>query len=425
MRQQYILVVDFLSRSIVNAVQSLHENDGIVLVTRQPQRYAHFVDEFPGVPIVIVPCSFDNDVEVRTVLYDYINDIRGVVCRGDMRIQYLRKVVPLLQPDVLAASADSLAVATNKRLMREAFATSYPEITPRFVEVNANDADTLDMVEEAMPYPVIVKPANLASSLLIQSCMNRAELSSALASIFADIDATYKQENRHEPTQVIVEQYLEGDLYSIDAYVMGANEMSFCPPVAYIAAKQLGIDDFFLYKRYVPTALNDIEIAAANVAVRKALAAIGLAHSTAHVELVRTAEGWKIIEIGPRIGRFRIKMYDLGYGINHSLNDVKIHVGIPPVIPTKPLRYCAAYSIYPHKEGILRAIEGLDALADYPAVAWRTIAAVPGDYCRFARRGGHALAEIIIASEDEAEYNRTVAFVEKHVYAIIDTEGKL
>lgn len=430
MRQQFILVVDYLSRSIINAVQSLRDEPtvhgaGILLLTHQPERYGHFIGAVPGVSIVIVPCAFETEAAVGSALNAYVQDVIGIACRGDMRIQYLRKLVPLLGPDVLVASVKSLEIATNKQLMRQAFTSMFPEITPRFVEITESDDGALDSVEAAMQYPVIVKPANLASSLLIQSCASRDELSVALTGIFASIHNTYVRENRHDSPQVIVEEYLEGDFYSIDAYVMNQDEMYFCPPVAYIPAKQLGVNDFFLYKRFVPVSLDAHEITAANNTVQKALTAVGLTHSTAHVELVRTGAGWKVIEIGPRIGRFRIKMYALGYGIDHSLNDVKIHMGLPPIIPRTSLRHCAAYSIYPHTEGVLHEIAGIDKLAKYPSVVWTRVTASPGDQCLYARHGGHALAEFIIASDDEAEYNRTVAYIEHSVHAIIDTNSKL
>ncbi len=416
---EYLLVVDLFSGSIARAVRQLRTqakfaNLGILVATRNPADY-----EAEGVPIFTVQCDFSDPVALQAALAPFAPHIRGVICRGDKQVQYLRRVIPFLPSDVLVATPQSLQSATNKRLMRDDFLQHYPEITPQFVEVYDALDHTIDAIIDKLSLPVIVKPANLVSSLLIQSCHTRTELQQALRKVFDHVQVVYKREERTDQPQVIVEQYLEGDFYSIDAYIMNPDQLYYCPPVAYIPAKQLGIDDFFLYKRFVPTSLSEDEIAAANNAVCKALTAVGLTHSSAHVELVQTKSGWKIIEIGPRLGRFRRTMYDLGYGIDHSMNDVNIHLGLKPDIPKKLQKHCSAYSIYPHHEGVLQELHGLERLENDSRVYGLKIMASPGDECHFAKNGGHALAEFIIADSDPAAFAELTRYVEKEVYASI------
>ncbi len=424
MKQKYILVVDSLPPSILQSMVKIRAlpgfaDCGLYVLTRQPQRYERLVAA-SSVPVELARCSFEDPETLRTLLKPYLEKLVGVVCRGDKRIQYLRKVVPLLPAHVRVASVEALTKATNKLLMREAFQKAYPEITPKFVRVGSSAEAAIREVEQAMTYPVIVKPANLASSLLIHECSTKAELVDALQTVFTEIQRVYEQEHRIDEPQVIVEEYLEGDFYSVDAYVMHSDAVYYTPPVAYIPAKQLGVDDFFLYKRFMPTELPSEEITAANETVRKALSAIALTYSSAHVELVRTRAGWKIIELGPRLGRFRNTMYRQAYDIDHSLNDILIHLGREPRIPTAAVRQCATYSIYPHSEGKLREIHGLEIVTSSPLLVWSSIVAQHGDVCRFAKHGGHALAEFAIASEDVAAYMAAVKEIESNVYAIVD-----
>ncbi|HEY1645203.1 MAG TPA: hypothetical protein VGF75_02345, partial [Candidatus Saccharimonadales bacterium] len=201
---------------------------------------------------------------------------------------------------------------------------------------------------------------------------------------------------------------------------LGDGEIYVCPPVAYIPAKQIGIDDFFLFKRFMPTKLSASEIEGANGVTKKAIKAVGLEYSSAHVELVLTKNGWRVIELGPRLGRFRDRMYGLSYGIDHSLNDVKLHLGLKPEINTKLIRYSAAYSIYPHHEGKLTAIKGLDKVIGSPYLQWHKVFAEPGKQVAFAKHGGHALAELLIASEDKSEFDKLANEIEQHVYAKVD-----
>jgi glutathione synthase/RimK-type ligase-like ATP-grasp enzyme len=417
---QYLLVINRAPKSVFEAAsvlkrQKRYKDLELLVLTDSPQTYSDRKSEAH-----IVACDFNSEVSIAKAIGPYREHIRAVVCRGDKYIQDLRRVIPFLPEDVLVSTPESLEAATNKRLMRAAFKKQYPEITPPFEQVfDASDA-TVERIESMMRYPVIVKPANLASSLLIQSCENRAELKKVLAKTFAYIEDVYRAEGRRDKPQVIVEEYLTGDYYSIDAYVMGPGEIFFCPPVAYVSAKQLGIDDFFLYKRFLPTKLTPIEIATANEVTAKAINALGLTHTSTHVELILTEDGWKIIELGPRIGNFRDSMYRQAFGIEHALNDLRIRLGHKPNISSTAREYCVAYRIYPSKEGTLRGIRGLDYLQRHPALYSIRFIVEPGSQARFAKNGGHALVEFVLSSKDKKQFDDVVDFVEKNIESEID-----
>ena len=421
-KSPHIVVIDHYTTSIKQAVRVLRAQSefrelGVVVLTTQPDKYASLQED--EVPVTVLACDFEEAAAIQEILKSYYDGIVGVICRGDKQVQYLRRVIPCLPPGVRVASPESLEAATNKQLMRAAFQRHAPEITPQFVEASDDIAASVQLVESKLDYPVIVKPANLVSSLLIQSCANRTELTAALQKVYDRIHAIYAREERRDPPRVLVEEYLEGDFYSIDAYIMEPGQTYYCPPVAYIPAKQIGIDDFFLYKRFVPTTLTPDEVRGAEAATAKALAAVGLTHSSAHVELVLTKHGWKIIELGPRLGRFRNSMYRLAYGIDHSLNDVKIHLGLEPAVGDALQRHCSAYSIYPDHEGMLTAIHGIERLAQDPRVSVFKVFAEPGAPCHFAKHGGHALAEFIVADADPVAFQKLVNYIEREVHAEI------
>jgi hypothetical protein len=423
MRQQNLLVVNHIISNLVAAVDEIRKqpnygNLQILLITDKnnfKDRYLKYVNRDQ-----IIFCNYDDPLDIKSKLDPYKDSIVGVICRGDKHVQYLRKLVAHLPPSVKISSAEALKTATNKQLMRAAFVKHSPEITPRFVEVKSPSLQAISLVEQTVNYPVIIKPANLFSSLLIQKCRNRSELESGLKSVFGQINEIYASRGIHEPVQVIAEEFLEGDFYSVDAYVANAGNVYFCPPVGYIPAEKLGIEDFFLYKRFIPTTLDQAEINSANQAVQKALVAINLTYSSAHVELVLTKDGWKIIEIGPRLGRFRHRLYALGYDINHSLNDVKIHLGFSPEIPTRLKNYCAAYSIYPVKEGVLKEISGLIHLRTKEELKQIKVYKEAGDECLYAKHGGGPITEFTIASPDKKTFGGLAGYIEENVHEIID-----
>lgn len=420
---KYLLVVNHIVRGVFQSVDTIKKLPGyedlqVLLITKNRDlatKYRTYIE-----PRFVIDCDFENDEDIKEALQPYVDNIVGVICRGDKHIQYLRKVVPFLPKEVLAATPNALKAATDKRLMRETFIKKYPEITPKFIEVHGSSKAVIDQIELKLGYPVIIKPANLFSSLLIHSCSNRAELEAGLEETFAQLDGVYSREDINGTPSILVEEFLEGDFYSTDVFVLQGGNLFYTPLVGYIPAKQLGIDDFFLYKRFIPTDLSLQDIDAAFMVTGKALEAVALEYSAAHVELIKTAKGWKIIELGPRLGRFRNIMYKRAYGIDLSLNDLKIHLGFEPEIKDRLIKFCAAYSIYPLREGKLKSIKNLEYLADNEAVAYMNVNAKPGQYCYFAKNGGHALAEFIVTTSDKAQYQKMTGYIENNIYAEID-----
>ncbi len=417
MSAKTLLVIQKVTPSIEQSVRLLQTNPDfhnlqIACITNNPPTNS-------VIPYTILYCDFASDEEIAAALKPMLAGIVGVVCRGDGNIQYLRKIIKHLPPHVLVASETSLEVTTNKRLMRQIFQDKCPELTPAYVQVtDASDA-AVRLVEEAVGYPVIVKPANLMSSMLIQSCDSRMELQQVLQGIFNQIRDIYMREGRQDSPQVIVEEYLVGDFYSIDTYVQRFGEVEYCPIVGYVSAKQLGIDDFFLYKRFIPTTLSKKDETMAYEVSKRVNKAVGLTHSSAHIELILTEKGWKVIEIGPRIGRFRNRMYKLSYGLDHSLNDIRIHLGLLPDIPRQLLALTSCYSIYPYQEGELISLDGFEEAKSLPAVTHIDRYIRDGSICKQAKHGGKALADITISTSDPRQYEEAVQFIESRVFARI------
>jgi D-alanine-D-alanine ligase-like ATP-grasp enzyme len=387
----------------------------LALLTNRPKAYRKF--EAQGVSVL--ECDF-TPKQIKRQLAE-VGSIKAVTCRGDMYVQYLRQVVPYLPADVPVSSAKSLEIATNKRLMREAFTKACPEYTPKHLQINS--VDDCEKATKQLMSPVIVKPASLASSLMIQHCYDAAELRAVVTKALKQLAKVYQKEQRNEEPELIVEEYLEGDFYSIDSYVLRPGQVWHTPPIWYMPAKQLGIDDFYLYKRSLPTRLSAEETRQAEAAAEAAIAAAGLQYTSVHVELVLTrTDGWKIIEIGSRLGRFRNIMYREACGIDHSYNDLLIHVGLEPELAIKDRpAYCAAYSIYPERNGVLKEVTSLARLQKKTkSVIYFVDKSRPGARVYPAKNGGHALCEVIFANSSKTSFDADCAWFEKHVTAELE-----
>lgn len=422
--KQIVIVINKLNPSAAASLRKL-KGEGLdisVVVLRDirvaPKDQSNL--ELGNLSVLELETDFFDDSRLSADLAPYREVLIGVVSRGESSIQYLAKLTDICYNWGLPLpTSEALKIATDKQLMRQSFMKHCPEVTPSFLRVRDDSEETMRLIDKQVGYPLIIKPANLASSLLIQKCDTPEQTRTAVKNALQTISRLYDDSGRYEEPVLIVEQMLEGGLYSVDAYVSSDGEINYCPAVEYVTGQSIGVDDFFLYRRSAPIFLEGAKWDACKLAVGRGIEAIGLRSTVAHVELCNTSDGWKIIEIGPRVGRYRIEMYKEIYGIDHSNNDIKVRLGMKPEIPVEAKAYCSVYSIYPTQEGVLGRISNLDALSNLPSLVYARRLVEDGSEVRHAKHGGIALAEMILAHIDKDQFDKDCTWLEDNVKAVV------
>ena len=260
---------------------------------------------------------------------------------------------------------------------------------------------------------MIVKPTNLAQSMLVTICYHEEDLEKSLRSTFRKIKKIYEENKRDEQPQVVVEEYMEGDMYSIDGYVNSRGTVYFCPMVKVVTGKNIGHDDFYNYLHLTPTAFKKSTIERAERVAEMGVHALGLRNTTVHVELMKIDDEWKIVEIGPRVGGFRVKLHELSCGIDHSLNDLLIRVPKQPVIPKKCSGFAAALKWYPKKEGIITKLKGIKKCQKLASFVEISVNKKVGDRCHFAKNGGKAVFVITLHNYERSKLLADIRRVEQ------------
>jgi biotin carboxylase len=334
--------------------------------------------------------------------------------RGDGNIPFLRKVIPFI-PYCLLPTQASLEWTTDKVKQRGLLRNYDKSISPKFMLVHDNTRETVEKIEKNVGYPLVVKPSGLAASLLVSVCYHREELEQVLERTIKKIDQLYKAKNGRGEARILVEEFMEGDMYSIDAYVNANGVIHFAPPVYVKTGREIGFDDFFGYMRMTPTQLNAPHTAEAQEAAVKGVRALNMRSTTCHIELMRTEKGWKVIEIGPRVGGFRHEMYELSYGIDHSLNDLLIRLGKKPLLPKKTKGYTALLQFYAPKEGKLERIQGLFKIQALQSLQRLTVLKEPGDKCTFAKHGGDPVLEVLLFDPDRSNVLADIRRIEQNL----------
>lgn len=353
--------------------------------------------------------DFSSDAKIAQALQPYENRLRAITCTNDDNIARFARIIPNV-PYLRTPTTESLRWATDKYEMRKRFFSYDKTITPKYTWVKENTKAERDRVVAKLGFPMVVKPANLGASLLVTICYHEDELQQALSTGFKKIRKAYQNDKRMEEPKIIAEQFMEGDMYSIDSYVDSRGQVYHCPLVRVRTGKDIGHKDFFGYVQITPTALKPETVERARTVAEKAIHALGLRSCSAHTEMIKIDTDWKVVEVGPRIGGARDVLYDLSCDIKHSLNDVLIRMPKKPVIPKKCKGYAAYVKWFAKTEGVITEMQGIKKLEQLESFHYIRVNKKVGDRSVFASNGGRSVFNLYLYN---AERSRLLADIRR------------
>ncbi len=364
--------------------------------------------------ITFVEVDFSSSIAIQSVLKKYEDRFLAVTCRAEKNIPLFKKIIPNV-PYLNSPTETSLDWTTDKIKMRRMLRNYDKSISPKFLVVHDSTKETLDRIEKNIGFPLILKPSGLAASLLITICYYREELEDNLKNTIKKINQVYKKRKGRGEPQILVEEFMEGSMYSVDVYVNQRGVTYFTPLVHVRTGRSIGFDDFFNYMRVTPTILKPHKIEAARRVADKAIKALSIRSVTCHIELMKTEDGWKIIELGPRIGGFRHEMYELSFGIDHTMNDILIRIPKKPILNKKVKGYTVALKFYAKKKGRLVNIKGINKAKKLESYQNMFTYKKKGDMCDFARNGDDAVFDLVLFNVKRSKVLADVRRVEKSI----------
>lgn len=363
---------------------------------------------------VIIESDFTDDTKIQKALMPYQHRFLAVTCRAEKNIPLLKKVVPHV-PYLNTPTEKSLDWTTDKIKMRQMLRSYDKTISPKFVVAHDASVETLNKIEKTVGFPLIIKPAGLAASLLVSLCFHREELEQSLRNTVKKIDQIYKKKKGRGEPQILVEEFMEGSMYSIDSYVNQRGVVYHAPLVHVRTGRSVGFEDFFGYMRMTPVNIKPHKIEAAERVAEKAIEALNMRSTNCHIELMKTEDGWKVIEMGPRVGGFRHDMYELSYGIDHSMNDILIRIPKRPILAKKAKGYTVVMQFYARQKGRLVGLEGVNKARKLESFSRINIKKKIGDMCDFARNGDDPVFDIILFNKDRSRMLADIRRLEQAV----------
>ncbi len=369
----------------------------------------------------VITCSFSKGHSIADSIKDFRKNIIAITARGESKLWYLRRLIPHV-PYIKTPTESSILWSTDKIKMRERMYSYNKTITPKFVIVNEFTNKTIDKIEKEIGYPVMVKPTGLAASMLVTNCYHRDELESALKHVYKQANIfhkIYKEFYKDDTPQVLVEDLMEGEMYSIDGVVNGKGKVTCYPPVHVKTGKQIGFDDYFGYQRLLPSRLNDESIKKAEIVTKKAIHALGLRYLHFHIELLNTEDGWKVIEVAPRIGGFRQVMYKLSYDLDCTTNDILVRMGKEVTVPKRLKGHTAVLNIFAKKEGKILQLKGIKKIESINSIIKFVQNKKVGSKVKFAKNGGKSVFNIILHNKDRSELLADIRRVEQTLDIVV------
>ncbi|HEY6738625.1 MAG TPA: ATP-grasp domain-containing protein [Actinopolymorphaceae bacterium] len=241
-------------------------------------------------------------------------------------------------------------------------------------------------VAASVGLPAVVKPVNGTGSHLVERVHSVDELAGAYERFTAAMRTTrlrhvYSRDlDGLDPKRTfLVESMLKGREYAVDLVVRDG-------VIEHIAlVDKVLVDDRFFERGFVspPLALDPGLERRLRSAVDDAVRALGIDNTVAHVEVIDDeSSGPTIVEVnaGRPAGQLLGILFDLNTGINTTAELVAVTRGAPsPRVPPRLPMPLASLTVYAEETGTLRAIHGLDEVAELPDVVAAIPMAHPGD----------------------------------------------
>lgn len=366
-----------------------------------------------------VVCDFSNAAEIEAALQKLKKKPDAVMVTYE---QYVLPAAFVAEKLGLPGMTKEAAEAcTDKYLMRSKLAMAPEKISPDFAEVG-NEADLIAFAE-THDFPLILKPANLAKSLLVTKSADMEELIANYRKSLAVIDEVYAKYSPNRVPKLIVEEFLEGSVYSVDAFIDADGTPHVIDGIVdYQTGYDVGYDDNFHYSRLMPTQLPEEKkqdlLRCAEIGCR----ALGMRSSPAHIEIIMTADGPRVVEIGARNGGYRERMYDLAQGIDITKNALAIAMNESTNIKARKNDSVAVLELFPKAPGVFVGIKNEEELRTLPSFSYLSIKAKIGEYVGKAGDGYKMCAVVILNNSDELQFREDLDFVNEKVFAETEDE---
>lgn len=260
---------------------------------------------------------FDHLYTLESVPADILNRITLVTCTQERDIETYIELYRL-KNWITEEQSVLWSRVVNKRKFKEDIQKVRPDLVPN---VSIFNQDT--PLPPTIKYPLVIKPTNMTGSAYVSIINNQTELKQYLTKI-TKYNSDIKKVGRLP--ELITEEFIEGSQYSMNVYIDQLGKVVFCPLIRVIPAFELEHNDTYSALQY-NTTLPKEETDSLYNAINFIVEYFKITNTSAHFDCILSSSGWKICEVGLRIGGKRQPLFLESYGFSHIKNDIYNRAG--------------------------------------------------------------------------------------------------
>ena len=299
-------------------------------------------------------------------------------------------------------SSKAIAMMEDKEETRN-FLKNQP-YSPKFFPIKPNESSTI-----SNNFPLIVKSPKSTGSKDVLLAKNVSQLNKHL---------TFLQ-NKNPSESIMVEEYIEGPQYLVEALVYKRQAQ-----IVAIIEQEITQGNRFIITGYgvLAEVPKDIQRGLEEV-LHSIVKEFDIENGTLHLEIRLTKNGWKLIEINPRIsGGAMNSMLLAAFGFSLVEETLKLFLGEEPNVKPRHRKFIYTKYVVVERKGILERVIGKTRASNSTGVVDVYVKPKRGTFLTPPLSMGHRYAYVIAegATLAEAKNNATTAAMEIKFYLMVE-----
>jgi biotin carboxylase len=290
-------------------------------------------------------------------------------------------------------STEALAIMENKEKTRTFFANQ--SFTPGFKLITKDIPMPFVLTYQKLMFPVVVKFASSTGSKDVIFAEDKKKLEKNVN----------KLRSKDPSETIIIEEYVDGDQYLVEVLVSNWKVL-----IGAVIKQEITKGKRFIVTGYgvlaeVPRHLEESLLDV----IETIVSSLEFQNGAFHLELRLTEDGWKLIEINPRIsGGAMNKMIQAAFGYCLVEETLKLLIGETPSLVKSTNHYVFTQYVILQNKGILEKVTGKGRAATTPGVVEVYVKPKSGTYVTPPLSMGHRYA-YVIAKGDTLEEAQNIA----------------
>jgi biotin carboxylase len=313
---------------------------------------------------------------------------------------------------LIGISYDTAIKSTDKGEMIKAFSVN--GVTHPWYYI-LNEIDHLPRIESDIVYPCISKPIDSSGSRGVVLINNPQELRESV--LYSSMHGQKKG--------VIIEEFMDGKEVSVEIVVVKEKVHI----LAVTDKLTTGSPHFVEMRHSQPSMLRNSDISKIKDLAKKAVIAVGIKNGPAHVEIMLTENGPKIIELGARMGGDFISTHLVPLSTGIDMIEAVINLACGEAVNINPkFNRGSAVQYISGDTGFINGIEGLDLAGEVEGVfevqMLKKIGEQSQGISNSLDRLGYIITQGSTASGAVTICERALANIKIEIQKSIDSNGK-